>query len=229
MNIFQKNDIEISLVTVMTVFVLASVVGLGFFVVNNQNEPISREGAEQALDFSKPLPDNLLTVEAIKEMVVSKLPGASVAGVVLEKDKDLYVYNVKFADGMVMRMNAQTGELLSRTPASEKNQINTTFADDNVNISFEKARAIALGQNKGGKVTGIELRNEENAMIYSVFFADKTRVDVDAINGNIVRTVPAANSENSTKFDSGTAPATTDKPIDSSTNPASSPTLNKKL
>lgn len=130
--------------------------------------------------------DDVLSVAQIRDKAVADQPtGASITQIELETEEGSVVYKVKFSDGSFRLYNARTGELFVKNEVAEVDS--TVPAGFVAGISLQQARDIAVAQRPGQTVIKIELETEEGVVVYSVRFADGSRVDVNATNGTVVR------------------------------------------
>lgn len=164
---------------------------------------ISRSNKSKTLTSAKPslettLPTDLLSISDVKELAAKDASGVALTSVELETEEGTFIYKVKLANGTVLFFNAKTGSKLTRDAGENEAEDGTIPADFVAGISFDKAREIAMNAKSGGVIRKIELESEEGKMVYSVRFTDDARIDVDASNGTIVRTKPAASSSTPT-------------------------------
>ncbi|MCW1908399.1 MAG: PepSY domain-containing protein [Candidatus Saccharibacteria bacterium] len=130
--------------------------------------------------------DDVLSVAQIREKAAADQPaGASIMQIELETEEGSVVYKVKFSDGSFRLYDARTGEHFVKNEVAEVD--GTVPAGFVAGISLQQARDIAVTQRPGQTVIKIELETEEGAVVYSVRFADGSRVDVNATNGTVVR------------------------------------------
>jgi uncharacterized membrane protein YkoI len=140
--------------------------------------------------------DDVLSVAQIREKAVADQPsGASITQIELENEEGSIVYKVKFSDGSFRLYDARTGESIVKSEVAEID--GTVPAGFVAGISLQQARDIAAAQRPGQTVTKIELETEGNVVVYSVRFADSSRVDVNANDGSIVRVRTVGESSNS--------------------------------
>lgn len=140
---------------------------------------------------------NLTDLSVIEKDALGDKPGVTVIHVELEQNSAGLVYKAQVSDGTVIVYNARTGARIKSVEKTEKST-EVLPAGYVAGISFSKALEIARNQQPGSKVYKIELEMEDGIVVYSVRFTDKARVDVDAMNGTIVRT-KAAKTEDKTQ------------------------------
>lgn len=148
--------------------------------------------------------DDVLSVAQIREKAVADQPtGASITQIELENEEGSVVYKVKFSDGSFRLYNARTGDRFVKNEVTELDS--TVPAGFVAAITLQQARDIAVAQRPGQTVIKIELETEEGAVVYSVRFADGSRVDVNATNGTVVRvkTVDKSSSNSGSSDSSG--------------------------
>jgi uncharacterized membrane protein YkoI len=129
---------------------------------------------------------DVLSIENIRKMAETNLPeGLSVSQIELETEDGRVVYKVKFSDGTFKLYDARTGSLFNKSEVVDVDDfVPTGFV---AGITLQQARDIAAAKRPGQTIIKIELETEEGVVVYSVRFADGSRVDVNATNGTVVR------------------------------------------
>lgn len=195
----KENQQGFAHIWVLAVIVVMAISGVGAYVwhQNKTNNKLNSVSSQSEVDnLPSPLPEDLLTAEKVKELALTEKPGATVSGVELENEDGIVVYEVKIADGSRLVFNAQTGKLITKALQNDKEEVDKAIpADFKSEITFAKAREIALAQKPGGTVQKIELELEGGVVVYSVRFSDDARVDVNATTGVVVRTKPASSQK----------------------------------
>lgn len=208
----KKNEQGIAHAAVLGVLVIALVVGAGYMVMQRQdNKTNNSADDDKSSSLVAPLPNDLLTVEAVKALAVKETPTAELTSVELEQENGTFLYKVKLADGKILFFNAKTGEKVTHDAGETETEDGTIPAGFVAAISYDKAREIALGQKAGGTITKIELESEEGKVVYVVRFSDEARIYVDATSGAVVKTKPAKTTDKTT-----TNTSTSTKPSDDS-------------
>lgn len=182
-----------SIIEVAIVVVVVAVIGfLGWkFYDTKVNQSQQNNAAEKAaVDMVPEALSDLTDIRTIQQSALADKPGVTVIHVELEQSGDNLVYKAELSDGTVTVYNARTGSHIRSGTASEKTT-EVLPADLSTGISFARALEIARAEKPGSKVYKIELEREAGVLVYSVRFADKARVDVNAQNGSIVRTKAA--------------------------------------
>lgn len=155
--------------------------GTGLYINEmNQKNLANGEKISRTQALTEDLPDDLLSVDEIKSIVIDETPNTTVHTIVLEKSEDVYQYKAKLTNGSIVYFNARTGARISTMhddSASPATPIDTT------KIGFNDARKIALATNPGGIVSKIELLTENGSLNYCVWFGESDHIDVRANDG----------------------------------------------
>lgn len=186
---------------VMPAVIVLAVIGVvvsGVLVYNRQQnkEAALSEKTDDPNQTLQELPNDLLTVEKVKEIAANEKPDTTVIGIQLERENGVLLYKITLADGTELFVNAQTGAAVAHieeeTEDDDGDKLPGNFT---AGISFSRAREIALTKRPGKIVNKIELEVEDGVVVYSVRFTDKSRVDVNATNGEVLRVkVPSSTS-----------------------------------
>ena len=201
----QKNGQEgFAHMALIVIAVLALVVGSGVYIYGQQKDtdPVASEAEVADVSLSKPLPDDLLAVEKIKDLAKSDKPGTAIQQIELESEGATLLYKVRLSDGSFILYNARSGVKVTKAAkeAAEVEKDAALPAGFTPTLTFDKAREIALKE-KSGNIRKIELEVEGGVVVYSVRYSDDARIDIDAKTGAIVRTKAA-------KTQAGASPST---------------------
>lgn len=184
----------VALVSLVVVF---SIIGFaGYRVVGNNQADSNLNNATEASGIIELTPASLegvLPVERARELAVEKSQ-SSVVDLELGTEQGILVYKIDLSDGTRVLLNAKTGAKVtpsSKDVATEDNDdADEISLPDNfaLGISLGRAHEIAQAKFPAGKIQKIELDVENGVVVFSARFADNARVDIDAENGDIVRT-----------------------------------------
>lgn len=213
----KKNEVGFAHVALVAIIVIVFITGVGIYVFKSDNSKnINREATETESNLVSPLPEDLLTVNKIKELATVEAPNIELTSVELENEDGVYVYKVKLANGTTLYFNAQTGEKVTHDDEEDEPEDGTIPTGFEAAISFDKAREIALTQKPNGVIRKIELEVEEGKVVYSVRFTDDARIDIDATSGAIVRSRPAKTEDEADTSNSGSGSNTSGSTNDDS-------------
>lgn len=193
----QSSQAGFAHLTLIVVVVLALVAGAGVYIYglqnNNDQDALSNANEVQKISLSKPLPADLLSLDKVRELAAADKPNLAIQQIELESEHGQLLYKVRLADGSFVLYNARSGVKVTKQAGqpAEVEKDTSLPADFQAGISFDKAREIALAQKPGGQIRKIELEMEHGVAVFSVRFTDDARIDVNAANGEIVRTKPA--------------------------------------
>lgn len=191
---------------------LLIVAGTAAYALDNRSESLSRQSV---IEDTVELPQNLDGVLAIEEMTVlaqNDAPiGTTISKLEIENEHGVVLYKVKFSDGSYRLYDAKTGLPYVDTSASIETD-GSVPADFVAGITLQQARDTAAAQRPGKTITKIELETENGVVVYSVRFSDDGRVDVNAIDGSIVR---VRNTTDNSSDDSDDSNKDSDDSIDS--------------
>jgi hypothetical protein len=168
--------------------VLTGVLGWKFYEASTNKQSASNASQIENLDMQTSDLDNITDLAAIRQAATTSNANATVEHIELELNSDSkLVYKVQLSDGTVSVYSAHTGELIKTVSGKERTSeaLPSTF---NGGIGFARALEIAKANRPDSKVFKIELELESGVVVYSVRFGDKSRVDVNAEDGSIVRT-----------------------------------------
>ena len=169
------------------------IVGLGWLLwqafqkddtSTQQQQTTSSSATETSLT---PQSTEIKSIDEILTLTAQQDATAIFAGVEFATEDGVDVYKVTTKTGLVYIFDANTGELIKQEQSTEtrEGEIPTDFS---TNITFEQAIAIAQAKFPNSQVEKVELENEHGALIFSVRFTDESRVDINAITGEITRT-----------------------------------------
>lgn len=204
---------------ILAILIIAVIASAWVYVDKNKTDKsLSRETADPDSTLVETLPDNIIAVEKLKELVTkTEAPGTIIASVRLEKADGVLYYVVELPNGKQLIFNAQTGAKVTKDIDDDDEQDEANLpADFAGGIGFAKAQAIAQGQRPSSVIRKVELELEDGKVVYSVRFTDKSRVDVDAKNGTIVRV--KIKTEKESKSDSKKSGSSTSSDDDSNDN-----------
>lgn len=188
---------------VIAVVVVIGALGWKFYEAKFGGDQVSSVNERSSnIDITPDTLTDLADIEQIQQEAVGDKSGITVVHIELEqKDDGTLVYKVQLSDGTVTVYNAKTGVFVKTVMDSEKTSeslpVNFTSG-----ISFTRALEIARGEKPDSKVYKIELEQEDGIVVYSVRFSDKARVDVNALDGAIVRVKAAKVEANELTSDS---------------------------
>lgn len=147
-----------------------------------------------------------ITYEKAKEIALTKVGGGTVREIELDYEHGILVYEVEIKYNGIkyeVDVNAETGEIVkfkseysSNTAALSTSQPTATSTPSQSGstasgqISYEKAKEIALAKVGGGTIKDIELDYEKGRLVYEVEVKYNSReyeVKIDAATGEIVK------------------------------------------
>lgn len=179
-----------ALIPVMVVVAVLGVTSAGVYIYNQQNksDSISSRGFENT-DYTlvDALPEELLSLDQVKAMVLEEQPESQISTIELENGQNGLVYRVRLADGSQLGIDAITGKAITLNHTEGEVDDSPLPANFIAAINFSRARDIALAQYPNGIIRKIELELEHGVVVYSVRFIDGSRVDVNAGNGKVER------------------------------------------
>lgn len=169
--------------------ILLIVVMLGYlFMSNAPAKQTNRQSTETEVADALPAElGDLLATDALLEIVKADIPESTVSVVELEQEGQSVVYKVYLSDGSVVRYNAVTGSRIGTATINTEEDHHELPAGFVAALTFVQARDIAVSQKPNVAVRKIELETEGTAVVYSVRFVDRGRIDVNALTGEIVR------------------------------------------
>lgn len=160
--------------------------------------------------------EGLKPLEEVSTIAVKDAEGTTVQQVELEQEDGVLVYKVVRSDQQVLVINAKTGAVISTNKAALKSDHAALPAGFSPGISLLRAREIAVAERPGSKVGKIHLSMEYSALTYSVRFTDKSRVDINAADGTVLRVKDAdgkvVKKADSPSTDDSTSPDASDTP-----------------
>lgn len=185
------NEEGIAHYLLLLIVIVAVVGGVGIYVAKNSDKKSnSVKVAQQPIVPLKALPTDIsgiLTEDKIKQLTETKKPGAVVTQVGLIQGNTDLVFHVELADGTSLNLDAKTG-VETDVKEVENDTEGTKIAANFVpTIDFVKAQQIAMTKVPNGIVQRIELDVEDTVTVYNVRFSNGTRVEVNALDGTIVR------------------------------------------
>jgi len=208
---YKKNQTGFAHLMLLIVAVVVVAGAIGWYVVTHQKTKSlsSAQLADSAL--VKQLPDNILSIDKVKELATTKASGRTISAVMLVKENSDFIYKIRLDDGTVLVFNALTGDQLNRgAQAKKQDQQETETENDDLpgtftaTVSFDQARAIALNQKPDGVISKIELESEDGKVVYNVRFTDGTRINIDANSGVVVSTKVKKENSGSSHKSTGT-------------------------
>lgn len=197
-------------------------------VVGSVSGVLASNHAKKVSERSSALPSNLeglVSMESVRAKVLAEVPTAQIAGIELENEGGTLYYKVRFSDGTFKLYDAKTGELVIKPNAEDGEKDESVPAGFVAAISLDQARSTAQAKRPGHTITKIEQEVENGVVVYSVRFADGSRVDVNATDGSVVRVSTSTESrsgsddnktENEVETEDKSGSNSTDKTEDSS-------------
>ncbi|HSH17886.1 MAG TPA: PepSY domain-containing protein [Candidatus Saccharimonadales bacterium] len=220
---------------VVAVVGVVSIIGVtGMRIMHAQTPEKQVSNAEQKQVTEPALPatlEGIMPVAKLQELVKAS-DDSIISQLELKTQNGVTVYQVTLSSGKVLAFNAATGAKV--TPSTKAAEAAT---DDEgrpeslpekftVTIAPEKARQVAKAKYPGSTITRIELGVHAGKAVFSVRFADKARVDVDANTGAVVRTkdpvAKAGHAATPTTPETPTTPATPAPPATPTPSPTTS-------
>lgn len=194
MKISNEDGLAHPILLLTIVLVVSGVSFAGYRVYTSNNNKDQLNNSQERAPEKEMLPaslENVLPFEKIKE-IATQSTDAVITALELEQKDNALVYKIVLSDGTVKTLNAYTGEIVADASHEEKHvedgEDDALPANFNINISFEKAREVAQAKFPESKISKLHIDVEEGVLVISVRFADKARVDVNADNGEVVRT-----------------------------------------
>lgn len=167
------------------------IVGGSFYLFMKKSQDTQlRAGNAPTITTKDTLPDSLEGIKPLEEITqaaIKDMEGVEVSQIELGQERGALVYKVVRTDGKVVVINAKTGAVVRQTQSAEKSDHAALPAGFSPQISLLKARELAVAERPGSKVGKIHLSMEQNALTYSVRFTDKSRVDLSAMDGMVLR------------------------------------------
>ena len=194
----QKDQRGVAHLAFMGIIVAALVVMVGVYVAKqNQPKKTSSSVSSETLstELAEPLPSTLLNIDKVKSLAATDAPNIVLAGIELQKDDGKLIYEVKLADGSHLYYDASTGAKITNINNDDETEESTLPPNLDLKIDFAKAREIALAKKTDSAVKKIQLEVEDGVVVFSVRFSDGTRIDINAIDGTVVRIKTKAASE----------------------------------
>jgi uncharacterized membrane protein YkoI len=178
------------------VVLVVSVIGFGVWrVVNNDsdsNTPVASQNEtsevlpadlEEALDF------------AAVQTIAQEQSSSELVSYELEYEDGRLVYKLYFADGVSIRIDALSGQVLGQGTDDNEDTGGAIPVGFVPGITVARAVEIARGQFPDVEVEKVELELEDGGVVYSVRFVNDERVDVSAVDGDILRVKDAEGTE----------------------------------
>lgn len=173
-------------------------------VVGSVTGVLASNHARKVSERSSALPSNLeglVSMESVRATALAENPTAQITGIELENEEGVLYYKVRFADGSFKLYDAKTGQLVVKPIDETAEKDESVPADFKPAVTLDQARTTAQAKRPGQTVVKIELEVEDGVVVYSVRFADGSRVDVNATDGSVVR-VKTADSTTKTESSS---------------------------
>ena len=173
----------------MIIIAVIGVIGFASYYVmgRNNNEEQASIDTVNSIESIEELPNNLEGIKTMEE--IEEIAGAnsevSIINFKLESKDGKYEYIVILSDGRKLVIDASTGKVLSEetTDVSEDDKIPAGIS---VNVTPSEAYAIASAQSTSS-IKQIEFEVEDKKVTYKVEFRDGSKVEIDATNGNIIK------------------------------------------
>lgn len=187
----------------LSLVVVLGVGSVGYYVYNKTKENANNsEVSETEVKQEVPLTADLTgvkTIDEIKTAAAGDIGTNAIRSIELELEDGTLVYKVTLSDKTVLVFDAKTAAQVTTTKATEAEfEVDDNLpANTSTVISADKAKEVAQAAQPGKTITKIELEMEEGKLVFSVRFSDKSRVDVDATTGAVVRTKTTTTSSNS--------------------------------
>lgn len=193
----KKSEVGSAHVIIIVVIVVAivGVLGVTFYTTLTKQSTVANSTDTTALaPIDDTLPSDLLPIDQVSDIALESSTDTSLNAVNLTIEDGIYVYEIHLSNGKTLYINAQTGKIITKE-ATVKDESETDTSEKPVkvapSISFEDARKKAISLHSSSQVTKINLETEDGKLVFSVRFADKFRVDIDAVSGEVVRTKAA--------------------------------------
>lgn len=189
-----KNEKGFSAVEILIIIIVIGFIGFaGYYAANrNENETQLSIDSSETVELKDELPSDLSNIKSISEIQTQaqeENSDKSIVGVELETDDGKTVYVIHFNDGSVVVYDAFTGAMV------EINDDNDDEIEDDelipagfvAGVSIQDAINTAKQNRPNSTLEKVELELEDGVVVYSVRFTDESRVDIDAISGEIRR------------------------------------------
>ena len=131
-----------------------------------------------------------ISEQQAKDIALKEAQGGQITKFKLDRENGRMVYEIEVMDGNIEKdyeIDAETGAIVKLE--HEKKNYGTNNSVNNLKISYEKAKEIALKNSKNGKFKEIELKHKNGVLIYDVEiaegFADREFL-IDANTGEIL-------------------------------------------
>lgn len=194
MKIKNENGFAHPTLFIILVVAVITISVAGFRVYQANNDKKQSHNSEVQAPEEKLLPANIediLSFEQVKELATQNTE-ALITDFELGNEDGILVYKVVLSDGTFKVFNAHTGAVVD---TGVDNDLDDSEEGDDVlpasftiSISFDEARNTAQAIFPDSKILKIQLDVEAGVVVLSVRFTDKARVDINAINGEVVRT-----------------------------------------
>lgn len=182
---------------VVSLALVVAVVGFAGYRVMDSQQQASLNSAQDASGIIMLTPASLKGILPIAEAEQLALQDSNetsqIVDLELGTEDGVLVYKVELSNGISVFINAKTGAVIKQSMDEPVKADDTSEADDalpanfTAGIAVEEALAIAQEKFLNSKVNKIALDFEQGVVVYSIRFADKARVDVDANTGKVVR------------------------------------------
>lgn len=216
MNTVKNNQQGIAhpLLIALVVIVISAIGFAGWRVMNNSSDS---DQANSTSSADENLPENLEGLKSIDEVEESLglSDGVEITDYSLESDDNVSIYVIKLSDGREIKVNAATGELISdSSDDSSEQEVEIETEDESgddsssdssdsssssstkvkASISTNQAYAIAA-KLSSSPVKKIEFESEDDKATYKVEYQDGSKVEIDATNGNVIKSEIKSSSE----------------------------------
>lgn len=190
MNTIQKKQNGFTVVEILIAVAVLGIIGfVGWRAIESQqqNSKTSSQLNNQAM-----LPESLAGIKSLDEIIALATPEIAsrqmLAIELIQEDEGL-VYSINLSDNSVLVFDAKTGDKIQlKSPDAAETNDNTPLpAGYKPAVTFEAAIQTAKAQRPGQDVEKVKLELEDGIVVYSVRFSDKSRVDVDATTGSVLR------------------------------------------
>ena len=132
-----------------------------------------------------------ISEQQAKDIVKKESPNGQITKFKLDRENGRMVYEIEVMDGNIERdyeIDAETGAIV-KLEQEQKNHGNNNSVN-NLKISYDKAKEIALKNSKNGKFKEIELKHKNGVLVYDVEIAEgfmDREFLIDANTGAILR------------------------------------------
>ncbi len=186
------NQSGFSHLIVAAILLLVGVIGFSAWRVVNKKQANNEASSSISSAQQTPLPDDLSALKPIDEVIglaAQEIGTRLIAVVELEHENGVLVYSIKLNDGTVLIFNAQTGARLQLSSADspETDKDKPLPANFKPAVTIQAAVQTAKEKRPNQAVSKVELELEDGIVVFSVRFADKSKVDVDALTGAVLR------------------------------------------